>query len=194
MGLSSSMPLSSEEMSNICKETGFSKALVLRLYLRFKILDRRSAGCLEQEDFLKVGHFHKNPFRDRILQLFFEENNETLTGVTFPKFLKTLAAFRPAVENKTPPDQPNSRESKTKVMFRMLDVDKDGKISRFELFDAVKSMIHVNISEEELCSIVERAILEVDEDEDGMVSYEEFVQMVQHIPIEEKFSLRFLLT
>lgn len=46
----------------------------------------------------------------------------------------------------------------------------------------------------QMCSIVERAILEVDEDEDGMINHYEFIKLIEHIPIEEKFSLRFLIT
>lgn len=38
----------------------------------------------------------------------------------------------------------------SKVLFKLMDADRDGKITRFELLEIVRSMINVKISEEEV--------------------------------------------
>ena len=53
-------------------------------------------------------------------------------------------------------------------------------------------MVGSNISEEQLESIAERTIMEADLDNDGLMSFEEFAQVLERTDVEKKMSIRFL--
>jgi len=44
----------------------------------------------------------------------------------------------------------------------------------------------------QLGSIADRTILEADKDNDGMISFNEFVRLMENVDVEQKMSIRFL--
>jgi len=44
----------------------------------------------------------------------------------------------------------------------------------------------------QLASIADRTILEADKDEDGKISFEEFIRIMAKVDIEQRMSIRFL--
>ena len=44
----------------------------------------------------------------------------------------------------------------------------------------------------QLGSIADRTILEADKDNDGMISFTEFVRLMENVDVEQKMSIRFL--
>ncbi|MEE6491945.1 hypothetical protein FKM82_016434 [Ascaphus truei] len=78
------------------------------------------------------------------------------------------------------------------VAFRLYDLDKDDRISRDELLQVLRMMVGVNISDEQLGSIADRTIQEADQDEDGAISFSEFVKVLEKVDVEQKMSIRFL--
>jgi len=44
----------------------------------------------------------------------------------------------------------------------------------------------------QLGSIADRTILEADKDNDGMISFTEFVRLMANVDVEQKMSIRFL--
>jgi calcineurin B family protein 1 len=74
----------------------------------------------------------------------------------------------------------------------MYDLDGDDKISKEELLAVLTMMVGANISPEQLLSIAERTILEADEDADELISFEEFVKVLERTDVEQKMSIRFL--
>jgi len=44
----------------------------------------------------------------------------------------------------------------------------------------------------QLGSIADRTILEADQDNDGMISFSEFVTLMENVDVEQKMSIRFL--
>nr|XP_023838302.1 calcineurin B homologous protein 2 isoform X5 [Salvelinus alpinus] len=116
-----------------------------------------------------------NPIGDRIIGAFFSPGQET---VDFHSFVRILAHFWPA-DKKRPkdpsmPEPVNSRTSKVKFAFQLYDQDKDGKISRAELLQVLRSMLEMQVTEEQLESIADRTIQEADLDKDDAISFEEF--------------------
>ena len=56
----------------------------------------------------------------------------------------------------------------------MYDIDGDGFISNGELFQVLKMMVGSNLNDIQLQQIVDKTILEGDQDKDGRISFEEF--------------------
>jgi len=76
------------------------------------------------------------------------------------------------------------------VAFQVYDIDGDGFISNGELFQVLKMMVGDNLNDVQLQQIVDKTILEGDEDKDGRISFEEFKSMITNMDdIHEKMSL-----
>uniref|UniRef100_A0A668ABS5 Calcineurin-like EF-hand protein 2 n=1 Tax=Myripristis murdjan TaxID=586833 RepID=A0A668ABS5_9TELE len=170
-----------------------SPAHIIRLYDRFEFLDKEGSGQLRLEDFAEVKELAMNPIGDRIIGAFFSPGQET---VDFPSFVRILAHFRPTDKNRakdsTQPEPVNSRTSKLKFAFQLYDQDRDGKISRAELLQVLREMLGMQVTEEQLESIADRAIQEADLDRDDAISFEEFRKSLEKVNIEHKMSIRFL--
>jgi len=190
MGSKASSLLQQQEIEDIQKDTGFSHHQIVRLYSRFVTLDKDGDGFLSREDFLRIPELAINPLGDRIVHAFFVDNHE---AVNFKQFMRTLARFRPIkIQHAHKYDMVNSREEKLQFAFKMYDLDGDDKISREELLAVLHMMVGANISEEQLGSIADRTIDEADEDQDGMISFDEFKKVMQRVDVEQKMSIRFL--
>jgi len=195
MGAGKSVNLDEDEVRMLQKQTGFSKNQIIRLYGRFKNIDKDGDGYLRKEDFLSIPELATNPLSPRIINLFFTIGGEgdAETGrsdmVNFRQFVRTLARFQPL---KRKHDNPlNSREDKLKFAFNMYDLDGDDLISRTELISVLHMMVGSNISEEQLGSIADRTICEADEDQDGKISFTEFVKVMEKVDVEQKMSIKF---
>ncbi|XP_008400209.1 calcineurin B homologous protein 2 isoform X2 [Poecilia reticulata] len=176
----------------LLQETGFSAAVLLRLHQRFQFLDKDSRGHLRSEDL--EAELSENPMGDRIVGAFFQPGQET---VDFPSFVRVLAHFRPTEKNRTrggeQPEPANSRNRKLKFAFQLYDRDRDGKISRTELLQQVlREMLGLQVTEEQLQSIAERAIQEADLDRDHAICFDEFRKSLEKVNIDHKMSVRFL--
>ncbi|XP_030601359.1 calcineurin B homologous protein 2 isoform X2 [Archocentrus centrarchus] len=193
MGSSSSSLNKIPNAQELMQETGFSAAHLLRLYERFEWLDRDNRGNLSPEDFEALGGLAMNPIGGRIICAFFSPGQDTMD---FPSFVRILAHFRPTDRHRnkggTQQELPNSRNRKLKFAFQLYDMDRDGKISREELLQVLRAMLGLQVTEEQLQSIAERAIKEADLDKDDAISFEEFKKSLEKVNIEEKMSIGFL--
>ncbi|KPP64093.1 hypothetical protein Z043_117599 [Scleropages formosus] len=98
--------------------------------------------------------------------------------VDFHTFVRILAHFRPLDKNrpkKANMQEPvNSRTSKLRFAFQLYDQDNDGKISRNELLQVLRTMLEMQVTDEQLESIADRTIQEADLDGDNAISFDEF--------------------
>ena len=76
------------------------------------------------------------------------------------------------------------------VALKVYDIDGDGFISNGELFTVLKMMVGNNLSDVQLQQIVDKTILEADEDGDGKISFEEFAKTLSHQDLENKMTIR----
>ena len=74
----------------------------------------------------------------------------------------------------------------------MYDLNGENEINREGLVQVLKLMVGENIPEEKIASIAMRTISEVDVNGNGTISYEEFMQAMQQIDIDQKMSIKFL--
>merc|ERR1711981_71377 len=188
----SQLQLQEEEINEITAETGFTKQQIERLYARFTSLDKQNHGYLTREDFLRIPELAINPLGDRIVHAFFyESKSQGEEKADFKDFVRVVAHFRPVKKNPAK-NKLNTRHEKLHFAFRMYDLDGDDKISKEELLAVLTMMVGANISPEQLLSIAERTILEADEDKDELISFEEFVKVLERTDVEQKMSIRFL--
>lgn len=178
-----------------CLFPAVSQASLLRLYHRFRALDRNKKGYLSRMDLQQIGALAVNPLGDRIIDSFFPDGSQR---VDFSGFVRVLAHFRPVDEEEAgirDPKQPeplNSRMNKLRFAFQLYDLDRDGKISRHEMLQVLRLMVGVQVTEEQLESIADRTVQEADEDGDGAVSFLEFTKSLEKMNIEQKMSIRIL--
>uniref|UniRef100_A0A3B4UND9 Calcineurin-like EF-hand protein 2 n=1 Tax=Seriola dumerili TaxID=41447 RepID=A0A3B4UND9_SERDU len=144
-------------------------------------------------DFEALRELAMNPIGDRIIGAFFSPGQER---VDFPSFVQVLAHFRPTDTNRTrggtQQEPANSSTRKLKFAFQLYDQDRDGKISRAELLEVLRAMLGLQVTEEQLQSIAERAIQEADLDKDNAISFDEFRKSLEKVNIDHKMSIRFL--
>lgn len=75
------------------------------------------------------------------------------------------------------------------VAFKVYDIDRDGYISNGELFLVLKMMVGNNLKEQQLQQIVDKTIMEADQDGDGKIDFEEFKAMVANTDIAKQMTL-----
>ncbi|CAL1571528.1 unnamed protein product [Knipowitschia caucasica] len=192
MGSSKSTLQHIPNAQELIQETGFSPAHIQRLYERFDLLDRDQMGRLRVPDFEAIQELAENPIGDRIIGAFFASGKDT---VDFPSFVRVLAHFQPTDANRSrdsAPEPYTSPNRKLRFAFQLYDQDRDGKISRAELLQVLQEMLGLQVSDEQLQSIAERAIQEADLDQDDAISFEEFKQSLEKVDIDQKMRIGFL--
>ena len=73
--------------------------------------------------------------------------------------------------------------TKVTVAFQVYDIDGDGFISNGELFQVLKMMVGSNLNDIQLQQIVDKTILEGDQDKDGRISFDEFKRVCTDGPL-----------
>jgi serine/threonine-protein phosphatase 2B regulatory subunit len=68
-------------------------------------------------------------------------------------------------------------------------MDRDGFISNGELFLVLKMMVGNNLKDAQLQQIVDKTIMEADQDGDGKINFEEFKAMVANTDIAKQMTL-----
>ncbi|KAH8914998.1 calcineurin subunit B [Atractiella rhizophila] len=171
MGQSGSQLL--EEME---KNSNFSGAEIQRLKKRFMKLDKDGSGSIDKDEFLQLPQIASNPLASRMIAIFDEDGGGT---VDFQEFVAGLSAF----------SSRGDREDKLKFAFKVYDMDRDGFISNGELFLVLKMMVGNNLKDQQLQQIVDKTILEADQDGDGKLSFDEFKDMVANTDIAKQMTL-----
>lgn len=77
------------------------------------------------------------------------------------------------------------------VAFQIYDIDGDGFISNGELFQVLQMMVGDNLTEVQLQQIVDKTILEADQDKDGKINFEEFKKLISNTEeFDEKLTVK----
>ncbi|KAK9462198.1 uncharacterized protein V1516DRAFT_299644 [Lipomyces oligophaga] len=167
---------SSQLLESIVSTTNFSHGEVDRLRKRFMKLDRDNSGTIDKAEFLAIPSISTNPLASRLIAIFDEDGGG---DVDFKEFLSGLSAF----------SSRGGRDEKLRFAFNVYDIDRDGYISNGELFIVMKMMVGANLKDNQLQQIVDKTIMEADQDGDGKISFTEFVDMVENTDIAQKMTL-----
>jgi serine/threonine-protein phosphatase 2B regulatory subunit len=68
-------------------------------------------------------------------------------------------------------------------------MNNDGFISNGELFTVLKMMVGANLTDVQLQQLVDRTIIKGDADHDGMLSFDEFCNMVKDLDVVDKLTI-----
>ena len=99
--------------------------------------------------------------------------------VDFQEFVTGLSAF----------SSKGNKQEKLRFAFRVYDIDRDGYISNGELFIVLKMMVGNNLKDVQLQQIVDKTIMEADQDGDGKISFDEFTHMVESTDVNLSMTL-----
>ncbi len=77
------------------------------------------------------------------------------------------------------------------MAFAIYDMDGDGYLSNGDLFKCLKMLVGDNLNDIQIQQLVDRTIIQADEDLDGKISYDEFVNAVKDMKMGEMFSVNF---
>lgn len=156
----------------------FSEQEIKRLYRQFQKLDKDGNGMLESEEFFEVPELAQNPMIKRVFRIFDKNKDNSISFVEFIQGLSKLS------EN-------SNDEEKLRFAFKIYDMDEDGFISNGDLFKILKIMIGNNLTDVQLQQLVDRTIIQSDYDQDGLISYEEFVRSIKEQNLLSKITLRY---
>mmetsp|Transcript_112209 Transcript_112209/g.194857 ORF Transcript_112209/g.194857 Transcript_112209/m.194857 type:complete len:177 (-) Transcript_112209:93-623(-) len=167
-----------EELEELQKGTSFSKDQIFRLHKRFRKLDTDGNGEISRSEFHSIPGLQANPLLDRVLTIFDTDGNKS---VDFTEFVKALAIFSNDCE----------KSEKVKFTFKVYDMDRDGYISNKDLFECLQVMVGSNLTDSQLQQIVDKTFIEADKDRDGLISFDEFQNVVEESDFGDKLTLRF---
>ncbi len=139
-------------------------------------IDKDGSGTIDKEEFLSIPGIATNPLGTRLIDIFDEDGGG---DVDFEEFISALSTF----------SSKGTKIEKLKFAFKIYDIDRDGFISNGELFLVLKMMVGKNLEEEQLQQIVDKTIMEADEDGDGKLDFEEFVKATAHSGVSEALTL-----
>lgn len=147
-----------------------------RLLKRFMKLDIDGSGTIEKQEFMGIPAISSNPLASRLVDIFDKDGDGS---IDFEEFITGLSAFSSKGE----------KDEKLKFAFRVYDIDRDGYLSVGELFIVLKMMVGSNLKDEQLQQIVDKTVMEADQDGDGKLSFEEFKKVVENTDISKSMTL-----
>ena len=146
----------------------FTKEDIARLKKKFNSLDKDKSGTIEPSEFFSVPSMAKNPLAQRVISVF-DENKDG--KISFEEFLSGLSSLSTG----------SNQMEKFKFAFKVYDFDGDGMISNGDLYLTLKLMVGNNLTDVQLQQLVDRTIVQGDEDGDGMLSFDEFFNVVSEV-------------
>jgi serine/threonine-protein phosphatase 2B regulatory subunit len=156
----------------------FTKQELKSLYRSFLNLDKDKSGNLEANEFLDMPQLMDNPIVKRVIAVFDQNKDGKISFYEFVLGLSVLADF-------------SNKEEKIKFAFQIYDFNNDGFISNGDLFYTLKLLTGRNLSDVQIQQVVDRTMIKADKDCDGKVCYEEFVEFVQGMKVDELLSMNF---
>lgn len=99
----------------------------------------------------------------------------------FRDFVMVLSPFAPGA----------SAEKKLRLAFAVYDLDGDGMLGHDDLTQLLRKLLPDGTEEELLDYVVKEALEEADQDDDGFLSYPEFLQAVRHSDLKAKLTINF---
>lgn len=170
---------SSALVDSLMEGTSFDKPEIDRLRKRFMKLDRDGSGTIDKTEFLGIPGISSNPLASRLMDVFDEDGSGT---IDFQEFIAGLSVF----SGKT------SKADKLKFAFKIYDIDRDGFIGNGELFIVMKMMVGKNLQDQELQQIVDKTMMEADDDGDGRLSFAEFQKAVDSKSVASSLTLNMI--
>ena len=175
-GSSSSKRVWTEEELSFYEDLTFlNHSEILHAFNKFRSLDpdlvsKDKNVRLPKHTMLKLPELSGNPFRYRIVKVFSSTKNGCMT---FEDFIDMLSVF----SDKAP------KSVKMEYAFRIYDFNEDDQICRKDIQNIVETLCGGSyLTDETMDNLVEEIFDECDLDEDELLSYNEFEQVVSMNP------------
>jgi len=159
----------------LAAETEFAVPEIELLYEAFKkISDLKTPdGLIDVNEFKKAFGWEESEVAERLFHVFDLDGDQ---NVDFPEFVKGLAICRNG-----------SVEEKTKLLFRLYDMNGDGRISKEELYNILRaSMLEnfsLNLTEKHMRRIVDHTFDLFDLNHDDFLDFDEFTKLAAGNPV-----------
>lgn len=153
-------------VDDLSQGTNFGSEEIDRLAKRFMKMDSDNNGAIDKNEFLSIPGISQNPLSRRVIEIFDENKGG---DIDFKEFVKGLSTFSSA----------SNQDDKLRFLFKIYDIDNDGYISNGELYLVLRLMVADSLTEIQLQQLVDRTIVEADQDGDGKLSFDEFKNIIQ---------------
>ncbi|EMR08696.1 hypothetical protein PNEG_02874 [Pneumocystis murina B123] len=154
----------------------FNQEEINRIHECFMKLDANHSGSINACEFLSIPQIAKNPLATRLFAVVDEDGDGNMN---FEELIKSLNIF----------SSKGHKREKLLFTFKIYDIDRDGYISNGELFLVLKMMTGNNIKDLHLQQIVDKTIIDADQDKDGKISFEEFTQIIINTDVTKNMAL-----
>ncbi|XP_053128690.1 calcium and integrin-binding family member 2 isoform X3 [Hemicordylus capensis] len=123
----------------------------------------------ELKDLMNSVFLQENPFRERIVHSFSEDDEGSLSFNDFVDMFSALSETAP-------------RELKAIYAFKVYDFNVDNFICKSDLEQTLNRLTKEELTEEEVSLVCEKVIEEADMDADGKLNYTDFENMISKAP------------
>ncbi|OVA07957.1 EF-hand domain [Macleaya cordata] len=148
-----------EEVQEHCNNT-FSQQEIVSLYQRFCQLDRSGGGFISADEFLSVPEFAVNPLSQRLLRM--------LDGLNFKEFVAFLSAFSSRA----------TLQQKIEFIFRVYDLDCNGKVTFNDVLDMLRDLTGSYISEQQRQQVLTHVLEEAGYTKDSVLVLADFEKIL----------------
>jgi len=167
-GNESKEKLSQKNIELLAQTTCFSAQEVQSWWIRYQQLTQNNNNSVKFDEvrFKEMLGIGSKPVSDRIFSAFMENNKNK--NITFTDFIRGLSS----ISSRSPISE------KAAFFFNIYDQQRTGFITKDDLFtflnDVVESSPYIQLNELQMMGLVEKTFLEMDSDQDGRISFEEF--------------------
>ncbi|KAA6384358.1 MAG: putative calcineurin B [Streblomastix strix] len=175
MGAKQSSQIKKEEIRALQEKTHFEEQELRQIWRHFSRISasNKNDGVIDKDEFKAALGLHDNDFIvDRIFRVF-DENGDG--SINVQEFICGLSFF----------SKKATFDEKLQFAFSIYDVDRDGHIDKEELFGVLRASLFENklsLTDEQMQQAVEATFQEADINGDGLISFDEFREMVLKHP------------
>ncbi|KAK9130584.1 hypothetical protein Sjap_011071 [Stephania japonica] len=148
-----------EEVQEHCNNL-FAQQEIVSLYQRFCQLDRNAKGFISADEFLSVPEFAVNPLSQRLLKM--------IDGLNFKDFVAFLSAFSAKA----------NIEQKIELIFKVYDVDCNGKVSFDDILAILRDLSGSFMSEKQREKVLSHVVEEAGYTRSSSLSMEDFIKIL----------------
>ncbi|XP_043699660.1 calcineurin subunit B-like [Telopea speciosissima] len=150
-----------EEVQEYCDNL-FSQQEIVSLYERFCQLDRNSKGFISADEFLSVPEFFMDPLSQRLLKM--------VDSLNFKDFVAFLSAFSSKA----------SIKQKIELIFKVYDLDGDGKVTFNDILDVLRDLTGSYMSEEQREEVMTHLLEEAGYRRTSSLLLDDFVKILDY--------------
>jgi len=163
--------LSRRDLVELVQQTHFSEEEIKKLHAHFKKISTsiQNDGVIDLAEFQQALGLKNSAFAERLFTVF-DMNKDAV--INFKEFVCGLSVFCAK----------GTLDEKLQLSFRIYDHDEDGFIDKGELMNMLRAIMFdnliFNLSEQHMKALVDSTFSEADINGDGLISFQEYRELV----------------